>query len=81
MVRFVAVDAVVVHRKDSLGRGAWLCRSTDCVELALGNGGFGRALRMRCDTSRVAAEMAGLIATEFGAQREKDATGAEKARE
>ena len=56
------------------GRGAWLCRSTSCVDAALSSGALGRALRGELDLKPVALRelLVGSIGEQAEASGETD---------
>ncbi len=52
LVRYVMVDGRLAIGESSNGRGAWLCRTSSCVDAALDRGNLRRALRTNHAWSR-----------------------------
>jgi predicted RNA-binding protein YlxR (DUF448 family) len=63
LIRFVALDGVLVEGTDAPGRGAYTCRRLQCFERAVANRGFARTLRTPV---RVDQDLARLYTTEDG---------------
>lgn len=75
LVRFVAGPDGPVEGAGRPGRGAWLCPSTDCLDIALRRGGLARALRVERAAAIAAEPRLAAVVRAAATQRDEHAHG------